>query len=98
MCKFESRKVWGLWLLVAVLGISLAAAQSQITTGTIQGAVSDESGAVMPGVTVTLRHVATGLERTALSDDAGRYTVPLLPVGGYEISGELTGFAKTVQT
>ncbi|MBI3941210.1 MAG: TonB-dependent receptor [Acidobacteria bacterium] len=84
------------FLLVLLDGMFLAA-QSQISTGAIQGTVTDESGAVLPGATVTLKHVATGMARALLTDDAGRYTAPLLSVGDYEITVELTGFAKAVR-
>lgn len=92
--KFE---VLALALLFIALNDIFSLAQSQITTGTIRGAVMDESGGVLPGTTVVLKHVATGVERTIVTDDAGRYTAPLLPVGEYEIAAELTGFAKAIQ-
>ena len=65
---------------------------AQVTTATILGTVTDESGAVLPGVSVTLTHLDTNSTRTAVSDDSGRYRVPELPLGRYEVKAELQGF------
>src|SRR5262245_24573781 len=96
--KTSNRTIMRLCFSVALLMLLCERnlpAQSQITTGAIQGTVSDASGAVMPGVTVVLRHVATGTERSLLTDNAGRFAAPLLPVGQYDISAELAGFSKS---
>jgi Carboxypeptidase regulatory-like domain len=71
--------------------------QSQITTGAIYGVVSDSSGAVVPNAKVDLKNIATGIERTVSTDEAGRYTAPLLQVGEYEITAEAQGFGKAAQ-
>jgi len=68
---------------------------AQAVTGTILGTITDSSGAVMPGTTVTLRNTGTGLTRTVTTDAAGEYTVPSLPTGKYTVTAELSGF-KTV--
>ena len=60
--------------------------QSQATTGTIQGFVKDESGAVIPGARVTIRHVQTGLTRELSTDASGFYRAISLPSGNYEVS------------
>jgi protocatechuate 3,4-dioxygenase beta subunit len=72
--------------------VSLAA---QAVTGTILGAVTDTTGAVMPGVTVTLTNAGTGLVRVVVTDSNGEYTAPSLPTGRYIVKAELPGF-KTV--
>lgn len=87
---------WGTLALALFFIASLGLAQSQITTGTIQGTVVDESGAVVPGAKVVLRHAATGVERTLNTDKEGRFTAPLLEVGDYEITASAAGFATTV--
>src|SRR5215468_8197190 len=69
----------------------------QGATATISGVVRDATGAVVPGVTVTAKHVESGLTRTAISNENGSYTVPLLPVGAYEITTELPGFKQEVR-
>ena len=70
-------------------------AQAQSAGGSIQGAVTDESGAVLPGASVTVRHQATGIVRETTTDGSGVYRAPLLPVGGYEVTAALSGFATT---
>jgi hypothetical protein len=74
-----------------LLPISLAA---QAVTGTILGVVTDDTGAVVPGATVTLTNTGTGATRTAVTDSAGEYTAPSLPTGKYTVVAELTGFKK----
>ena len=78
-------------LLVAV------AVQAQSTTGSISGTISDESHAVLPGVTVTVVNIDTGLARTLVSDGEGRYRVLGLAPGVYRLTAELTGFSKVVR-
>lgn len=74
----------------------LAGAQS--ATGSIEGVVVDQSGAVLPGVTVTITLPVTSLTRTVTSDDQGLFRAPLLPVGLYDISAELSGFTPRKQS
>ena len=89
-------KVW-LRLLVALLCASPAFAQSQAINGTIEGTITDDSGAVLPGVTVTVTNLDTGASRSVLSNEAGVYRAPLLPLGTYRVTAELTGFKKFEQ-
>src|SRR5262245_12544250 len=65
---------------------------SQSSNGTISGTVSDASGAVIPGVSVTATNNATGVVTTVLSNDAGVYNFASLLPGTYKISGMLPGF------
>ncbi|HEV7920062.1 MAG TPA: carboxypeptidase regulatory-like domain-containing protein [Thermoanaerobaculia bacterium] len=83
------------FLLVFLLPLSLFA-QSQATTGVIEGTVVDGSGAALPGVTVTLRNTATNFEQTQVTDSAGRFRGVLLPLGPYEVSASLEGFGKYI--
>src|SRR4051812_17659770 len=80
----------GLMLLLAALFCGTAAAQE--TTGTITGTTTDQSGAVLPGVSVTLKNTDTGIVRTVVTNEAGLYTASLLPIGQYEIVFELQEF------
>src|SRR5262249_26518019 len=64
---------------------------------TITGTVVDGSGAVLPGVTITARNVGTGLVRTVVTNESGRYQIPGLPPGRYSVTAELQGFAKVVR-
>jgi hypothetical protein len=58
----------------------------------INGTATDQSGAVLPGVTVTLTEETTGLVRTVITNDAGRWVLPALQPGRYTIKAELSGF------
>jgi hypothetical protein len=74
------------------------AAMAQENTATITGQVQDTSGAGVVGATVTARNVQTGLERSVTSNETANYTLPLLPIGSYELSSEKQGFQKVVKT
>jgi outer membrane receptor for ferrienterochelin and colicin len=89
-----------LWLTLVLL-VGLAAggyAQSQATTGVIEGTVVDESGAATPGASVTLKNTATNFERVVNTDADGRFRGLLLPLGPYRVSVSLSGFATAVRT
>ena len=82
----------------AVVLLSAILVYGQTTGGTILGTVSDESGARLPGVTVTITHVETGIVRTVTTDETGRYRAPALGLGNYEVKAELTGFRTAVRS
>src|SRR5437763_10904953 len=82
-------------LLLLLLPIPLFA-QSQATTGVIEGVVSDATGAVLPGVTVTLRNTATNFTQMQVTSAQGMYRGVLLPLGPYEVKATLEGFAPQV--
>ena len=87
-------------LLVVLLLVVLVPvrALAQTPTFNIEGVVTDAQQAVLPGVTVTVRNVATGLSRTATTDTDGRYVITNLPPEGrYELQAELPGFAIQVR-
>ena len=67
-------------------------------TGTLAGTISDPSGGVLPGVTVTAKSAQTGLTQQTVSGGAGDWRIPGLPVGSYEVSFELEGFKKLVRS
>jgi len=73
------------------------AAFAQQTSGTINGRVSDESGALIPGVEVALTSPAIQGEKTTLTDEAGNYRFLLLPPGVYTVTYQLAGFQKLVR-
>jgi hypothetical protein len=79
-------------LLAFVAILSGAAANAQTFRGTILGTVTDSSGAAVPGATVTIKNVDTGLTRTMQTSDDGSYAVPELPLGTYTITVEKSGF------
>src|SRR5947208_8993390 len=72
-------------------------AKAQATNGIISGTVTDASGAAVPGVTIQVKNVNTGVTRTVFTNEQGRYRVPDLLVGEYEVQGSLPGFQTVVQ-
>jgi Carboxypeptidase regulatory-like domain len=70
---------------------------SQTQLATVSGAITDPSGAVMPGVSVTVVSQGTGLKRSALTDTAGEYRFAGLPTGNYSLRLEKTGFQSQVR-
>lgn len=74
-----------------------AAAQTQITTGAIQGTVMDPSGAVVPGADVEVKNLNTNLVRSLTTNSDGRFVALLLPPGRYTVRVSKQGFAKLVQ-
>ena len=76
--------------LMLVLGTTAAVAQQQ--TGEIYGRATDNSGAVLPGATVTVAGPALIQPRVAVTSEAGTYRVPELPIGTYSVTFELAGF------
>jgi hypothetical protein len=83
------RRLGLMMLLFATLHV---VASGQETTGTITGVATDPSGAVLPGVSVTVKNINTATSRTFVTNETGSYTASLLPVGAYEVTFELSGF------
>ncbi len=81
-------------LFVIVFSFS---ALAQSGTGTLTGVVRDSNGANLPGVSVSLRNLATGATRTVTSNEDGYWSAPSLSVGAYQVMYELTGFKKLVR-
>ena len=87
-----------LLLLVLLLAITPSLlAQSQATTGVIEGTVVDATGASLPGVTVVAKNTATNFEQTTVTDRTGRFRIVLLPLGPYNVTASLVGFGTYVQ-
>lgn len=70
---------------------------AQVPTGIILGTVTDESGAVIPGATITVTDKATGAARNLTTNAQGIYSAPALPPGDYEVRGESQGFRTLVR-
>ncbi|HEU4786189.1 MAG TPA: carboxypeptidase-like regulatory domain-containing protein, partial [Gemmatimonadaceae bacterium] len=85
------------FLLVALAASGPAFAQSQAINGTIEGTVVDSSGAVLPGVTVTITNTDTGATRSVVTNESGVYRAPLLSLGTYRVTAELAGFKSFEQ-
>jgi len=87
---------WNCLVLVSFLCLSFALAQSLSSTADLTGLVTDQTSGVLPGATVTVNSVNTGLSRSVLTNDIGYYRVPLLPPGSYEVRVEMPGFTSKV--
>src|SRR6266436_427113 len=93
------RAIRTLALVVFALTIFAGASTfAQTFRGTILGSVTDSSGAAVPGATVTIKNVDTGLVRTVTTSDDGSYAAPELPIGTYTVSVEKAGFKLGVVT
>ena len=77
--------------------VSAAAAFAQQGTADIRGRVVDQQGAVLPGVTVTVRHQESGLFRETVTGPDGLFLMSAMTPGVYEVSAELSGFKKYSQ-
>jgi Carboxypeptidase regulatory-like domain len=86
------------WLLVVLVGICGMSAWAQTTTGTITGRLTDPSGAVVAGATVTVVNPGTGASRALTTDSSGNYTATLLLPGQYSVTSAMTGFKTEVRT
>jgi hypothetical protein len=85
-------------LCAAMVLLGAVPAWAQVSTAELNGRVTDSSGAVLPGVTVTATQTATGLVRTAVTDETGSYLISNLPTGPYRLEVALQGFRTYVQT
>lgn len=86
--------------MVRILGLFLlcTSAYPQQSTARLLGTVRDQTGAVIASATVKATNQATGLEKSATSDSQGEYSIPLLPIGDYNIVAEAAGFKLTTIT
>ncbi|HSP15047.1 MAG TPA: TonB-dependent receptor [Thermoanaerobaculia bacterium] len=80
-------------LLLLVLTLISLPIAAQTVTGTMRGTVTDRSAAALPGVTITIKNVETGLERVAVTGSDGSFSAPFLQIGRYNVQAELSGFA-----
>jgi hypothetical protein len=85
-------------IVFAALAALPTATSAQTITGQISGRVTDASGGVLPGVTVTVVNDATGFKDTRVTDSAGVYTFTNLRIGTYSVLAELEGFRKEQRT
>jgi hypothetical protein len=85
------------WIAGLIVALTSAAAWAQ-ATAQLSGIVRDESGAVLPGVTVTATQTDTGFTRTVVTEASGSYVMPNLPTGPYRIDASLQGFRSDIQT
>jgi hypothetical protein len=86
-----------LFPVLLVLTFHFSLAWAQVTTGTILGTVTDETGGVLPGVEITLTNTDTGINRAVVSGDEGTYRAPNLTLGNYEVQAALAGLRVVVE-
>jgi hypothetical protein len=84
-------------LLIVVLALSPVLAVAQTVDVILKGVVKDQSGAVLPGVTVMATNTTTNFTRPTTTDRAGYYSLPPIPAGTYDVSAELAGFSTQVR-
>jgi len=97
-CPSVARLVLGLGICLFVM-LAIApqvSSQTQITTGTIQGTVTDPNGGIVPGASVEIRNLETNLSRTVTTDEGGRFVALALPPGKYSVAVSKQGFATAV--
>src|SRR5438034_9422940 len=70
---------------------------AQVLYGSVVGTVTDQTGAVVPGATVTITNLATGQAREAITDSAGNYVIPNVLEGTYGLSVKMTGFRNYLE-
>ena len=91
----KNLSIFGFSAILAVVGVLPVVAQ---TTASLSGTVADSTGAIIPGVAVSVVQVETGAARSVVTDDQGRYQAPSLQPGTYEVSAELPGFQTAVRS
>jgi Carboxypeptidase regulatory-like domain len=84
-------------VLVLTLGVLAGIASAQDFRGAIGGRVTDESGAVLPGVTVTVTNKETNVSNNTVTNDTGSYSLLYLTPGTYSVTAELQGFRKVMR-
>jgi Carboxypeptidase regulatory-like domain len=99
---FKSERSLTRWAttFVEIIGVIVLASSlvwGQGFSAAISGVVRDPTGAVLPGVSVTAKHIESGLTRTVNTNETGGYSMPSLPVGAYEVTAELMGFKQQVR-
>ena len=86
------RSIGLVWLLVVLSLFGASSARAQLTEGTIDGTVTDSSGAVVAGAKVTIKNIGTSISIQEATDSIGYYRAPHLAPGGYEVRTEKSGF------
>jgi Carboxypeptidase regulatory-like domain len=87
-----------IYTLILIVLVGVSRIEAQVRTATISGTVADSSGAALVGAKIEVKNLGTGITQSAITDSQGRYNVPDLPVGEYEIRASATGFQTVVRT
>src|SRR5919197_1357979 len=83
-------------ILIVIMGMGRI--EAQVRTATISGTVADSSGAVLVGAKIEVKNLGTAITQSAITDSQGRYSIPDLPVGEYEVRASASGFQTVVRT
>src|SRR5260370_39171103 len=83
--------------IVVLIALETCLVFAQGSTATILGVVRDTTGALVPGVSISVKHVDTGLTRNALSSESGGYNVQFLSVRAYERTTTMAGFQQDMR-
>jgi len=92
------RALLALCFFLALILFPSVAANAQVTGATLSGTVTDTSGAVIPGVMVSIKNRGTGVVRNVSSDEAGLYSAPNLLAGSYDVTASAAGFSTVTQS
>ena len=90
-----SQRVFANFVIILSLAIGVFA-QSQSTTGLIQGTIADQNSAVVAGASVNIKNTDTGFERTVTTNSDGFFSAPLLPLGKYKVTASAKGFSNSI--
>jgi len=86
------------FLLSLLLAVGFWPAQGQVGAGSLSGIVEDQTGAIVPGASVTVQNAASGAQRTSPSNGAGSFTFSALPSGDYTLTIKAPGFKQLVRS
>src|SRR5438034_800721 len=92
------RALLSIFFVIALGVCSAGEAHAQVTGATLSGTVTDTSGAVIPGVMVSVKNRGTGVVRNVKTDEAGFYSAPNLLAGSYDVTASAAGFSTVMQS
>ena len=84
-------------LLVMALCTASASAQSDVSSATLKGTITDQNDSVVAGATITATSIDKGISKTATTGPDGSFQIPLLPPGAYKVEVERQGFKRVLQ-
>src|SRR5712691_1243586 len=84
---------FGVLPLALLVGLAVVSASAQVSNAVVTGIVTDAQGGILPGVTITLTNAESGVVRTIVTEENGRYRLGGVPPGRYNVRAELPGFA-----
>ena len=91
--RSSRRGIWfGVFLLALLAGVAVPAL-AQVSNAVVTGMAADAQGGILPGVTITLMNTESGVVRTIVTEENGRYRLGGIPPGRYNVKAELPGFA-----